>query len=205
MRGTQIHCLTERESAAEAEQSLVLPAEPSTCWYIKRHRRVWGFCTGNRSKVQEYAPSAAMGKTNSVFISIIKHLVFPQYKEKWFPAKELMGGKSGGVPAYLEMPLVFTYGRSLEGFLHRSSVVRSQILPLLQAYTHTYPFTHTHTQLRSHEWQFTMIFFICDVWLESDTSPYASCACLCMFQFTESCLSTKDQTSRVQENNLSVI
>ena len=61
MGDTQIHCPTEQKAAAEAEQSLVLPARPSTWWCSKGHRRVWDFCTGNRSRVQESA--GAMGKT----------------------------------------------------------------------------------------------------------------------------------------------
>lgn len=41
MQDTQIHCSKEQKAAAEAEQSLVLPARPSTCWDSKGHRRVW--------------------------------------------------------------------------------------------------------------------------------------------------------------------
>lgn len=61
IRGSQVQCPRAQKAAAEAEQLLVLPARPSTCWYSKGHRRLWDFGTGNRSGVQESV--GAMGKT----------------------------------------------------------------------------------------------------------------------------------------------
>lgn len=78
-----------------------------------------------------------------------------------------MSGKSGCVPAYLGMPLDLLGGGSLEGFLYRGGVVRSQILPSVHTHTHTHRTTDSRVPVQN-------TFFICGVWLELDTSPYAS-------------------------------